>query len=105
MQQLTALWFPHSVFQGQKCSACSRAIVDKTIYNEFVKKLKAETEKLVSGDPAENFYCGPVINASAEASILGYIEKAKKDGNKLVTGGEKVKGLNGYFINRLFSKM
>ncbi len=84
-------------FQGQKCSACSRAVVDQKIYEEFVEKLKVAVEKLESGDPAENYYCGPVINATAEQSILNYIEIGKKEG-KLLCGGEKVKELPGYYI-------
>jgi 1-pyrroline-5-carboxylate dehydrogenase len=85
-------------FQGQKCSACSRAVVDKKIYVDFNKKLKAEVEKLQIGNPAENFQCGPVVNGKSEKSILGYIETAKKEGGKLLTGGSKVKGLPGYYI-------
>lgn len=84
-------------FQGQKCSACSRAIVDKQVYNEFVNKLKAAVEQIQIGDPKENYRMGPVINASAEQNILSYIEIGKKEG-KLIYGGNKVKGLNGYYI-------
>lgn len=84
-------------FQGQKCSACSRAIVDAKVYDKFVEKLKTETEKLKIGDPKDNFYSGPVINAISEAKILNYIKIGKKEG-KLLTGGKKVKDLPGYFI-------
>ncbi len=41
-------------FQGQKCSACSRAIVDERIYDKFLQKLKARVEQITVGDPAEN---------------------------------------------------
>lgn len=84
-------------FQGQKCSACSRAIVDKKIYAEFNKKLKVAVEKLQIGDPQENYISGPVINAGAEKTILEYIEIGKKEG-KLLAGGNKVKGMDGYFV-------
>lgn len=84
-------------FQGQKCSACSRAIVDKKVYNKFIKKLKVAVEKLTIGDPKDNFQMGPVINQSAEQNILSYIEIGKKEG-KLLTGGNKVKGLDGFYI-------
>ncbi len=84
-------------FQGQKCSACSRAIVDKKVYSEFVKKLKTAVEALKIGDPAENYPVGPVINAAAEQSMISYIEIGKKEG-KLLAGGKKAVGLNGYFI-------
>jgi len=84
-------------FQGQKCSACSRVVVDKSIYNEFVKKLKESVSKLKSGNPAENIYCGPVINKASYNKVLEYIEIGKKEG-KLLIGGNKVKDLDGYFI-------
>lgn len=83
-------------FQGQKCSACSRAIVDQNIYKEFVEKLKVEVEKIQQGPAEENFAAGPVISASAEKTILEYIEIGKKEG-KLLCGGGKAEG-NGYFI-------
>ncbi len=84
-------------FQGQKCSACSRAIVDAKVYDEFVKKLKVEVEKFQIGLPEDNFYSGPVINEKAEKSILNYIEIGKKEG-KLILGGEKAPGLKGFYI-------
>src|SRR6202040_402456 len=49
-------------FQGQKCSACSRAIVDGRIYDKFLEKLKGRVERLTIGDPAENVNMGAVIN-------------------------------------------
>lgn len=84
-------------FQGQKCSACSRAVVDEKVYDEFVGKLKIAVDALKSGDPVENYYAGPVIGASAEKSILEYIKIGKKEG-KLLNGGAKVPGLDGFFI-------
>ncbi len=84
-------------FQGQKCSACSRVVVDKAVYKEFVTKLKDEAEKIEIGDPYDNFRMGPVVSASSEAKVLEYIEIGKKEG-KLIHGGHKVKGLNGYYI-------
>ncbi len=73
-------------FQGQKCSACSRAIIDERIYDKFLDALKARVEKITVGDPAENPNMGAVINESSMKSILGYIEYGKKDG-RLITGG------------------
>lgn len=83
-------------FQGQKCSACSRAIVHKSVYDKFIKKLKEEVEKIQIGSGEDNFSMGPVINQAAENNILNYIEIGKQEG-KLLTGGSKVDG-NGYFI-------
>jgi 1-pyrroline-5-carboxylate dehydrogenase len=84
-------------FQGQKCSACSRAIVDQSVYDEFITKLKAQVETLRVGpadDPAN--YMGPVINESARKSILDYIETGKQEG-RLIAGGEPAPG-DGYFV-------
>jgi 1-pyrroline-5-carboxylate dehydrogenase len=83
-------------FQGQKCSACSRAIVHRDIYDEFLEKLKAITEKIAIGLPEDNVRMGPVINQGAMKSILNYIEIGKREG-RLITGGERAPG-DGYFI-------
>lgn len=65
-------------FQGQKCSACSRVIVDTKVYKEFVTKLKPAVEALAQGNPIDNHFMGPVVSAKAEKSILEYIEIGKK---------------------------
>jgi 1-pyrroline-5-carboxylate dehydrogenase len=84
-------------YQGQKCSACSRAIVDASIYDAFLDKLKEKADRLTVGapeDPAN--YMGPVINAAAQKSILRYIEVGKEEG-RLISGGEAGPG-DGYFV-------
>src|SRR6266699_7005155 len=84
-------------YQGQKCSACSRAIVAEKIYDTFVQKLVERTKKIKVGpsdDP--NNYMGPVVSQSAMKTILDYIEVGKKEG-KLLTGGKRAPG-DGYFI-------
>ncbi len=84
-------------YQGQKCSACSRAIVDAAIYDEFVDKLKAEVAGLKVGSAEDSGnYMGPVINEGAMKSILEYIEIGKKEG-RLIAGGGKAPG-DGYFV-------
>ena len=84
-------------YQGQKCSACSRAIVDESIYDEFLDKLKAKAEALTVGPSDDNKnYMGPVINSRAQESILKYIETGKTEG-RLITGGEAAEG-EGFFI-------
>ncbi|MDP2303551.1 MAG: L-glutamate gamma-semialdehyde dehydrogenase [Ignavibacteria bacterium] len=83
-------------YQGQKCSACSRAIVDQSVYKEFVTKLKAEVEKIQIGPGEENYFMGPVINESARQNTLGYIEIGKKEG-KLLSGGSIAEG-NGFYL-------
>jgi 1-pyrroline-5-carboxylate dehydrogenase len=84
-------------YQGQKCSACSRLIVVKKIHDEFLARLQAKVETLRVG-PSEDpdNYMGPVINASAVNSILGYIAIGRKEG-RLIMGGQRAPG-DGYFI-------
>jgi 1-pyrroline-5-carboxylate dehydrogenase len=85
-------------FQGQKCSACSRAIVDERIYDIFLQKLKARVEKITVGDPAENANMGAVINEGSMKSILDYIEVGKKDGRLITGGGRAANAGEGYFL-------
>ena len=84
-------------FQGQKCSACSRAIVDESVYDQFLEKLKRQTEALTQG-PSEqvNNYMGPVISPGSVNKIMSYIEVGKTEG-RLITGGERAAG-NGYYV-------
>jgi len=84
-------------FQGQKCSACSRLILDDKIYDEFMKKFIPTVEAITVGPTKDhNNYMGPVINESAYNSILEYIKIGKSEGT-LVCGGEPATG-NGWFI-------
>jgi 1-pyrroline-5-carboxylate dehydrogenase len=83
-------------FQGQKCSACSRVVVHQDIYDSFLEKLKAATEKIAIGLPEDNVRMGPVINQGAMQSILDYIEIGKREG-RLITGGGRAPR-DGYFI-------
>jgi 1-pyrroline-5-carboxylate dehydrogenase len=85
-------------FQGQKCSACSRAIVDERIYDQFLQRLKTRVERIPIGDPAANVYMGAVINEGSMKSIMDYIEVGKREG-RLITGGQRATAAGGgYFI-------
>jgi 1-pyrroline-5-carboxylate dehydrogenase len=84
-------------YQGQKCSACSRAIVVEKVYDDFLSRLVERVKQIKVGpteDPAN--YMGPVINEAAMKTILGYIDAGKKEG-RLLAGGNKAEG-EGYFI-------
>jgi 1-pyrroline-5-carboxylate dehydrogenase len=84
-------------FSGQKCSACSRAIIHQDIYDEVVSHVVELTNKITVGEAhLEGIGTGPVIDESAYNSILNYIEIGKGEG-KVVAGGGKAPG-NGYFI-------
>ncbi|MBN2538130.1 aldehyde dehydrogenase family protein, partial [candidate division WOR-3 bacterium] len=84
-------------FQGQKCSACSRAIVDAKVYDAVVEKVVALAKKYHVG-PTEDRknWLGPVINQKAFDSIMEYVEVGKKEG-RLVLGG-KAGPKEGFFI-------
>ncbi len=84
-------------YQGQKCSACSRAIVDDPVYDEFVEKLKAKVAAITVGAPEDRGnYMGPVISAGARKTILDYIEVGRGEG-RLIAGGAALPG-DGYFV-------
>ena len=85
-------------FQGQKCSACSRAIVDAKVYDKFVELLKKRVESITIG-PAQDLanFMGPVVNKGSMEKILGYVETAVREGGRLVTGGKRAAG-DGYFV-------
>ncbi len=84
-------------YQGQKCSACSRAIVDDPVYDEFVEKLEAKVAALKVGAPEDRSnFMGPVISAGARKTILNYIEVGRGEG-RLVAGGGVLPG-DGYFV-------
>jgi 1-pyrroline-5-carboxylate dehydrogenase len=84
-------------FQGQKCSACSRLIVDEAIYDQFVPMVAEKTKALRIGPPElSDAQIGPVVNESAMQKIKEYIERGKKEG-RLVAGGE-VHANEGFFI-------
>ena len=84
-------------FQGQKCSACSRTIIHKDVYDELAAKLVERAEKLTLGKP-ETFgiNMGAVIDQAAFNKIMEYIEIGKTEG-ELLTGGERW-GDKGYFV-------
>jgi len=85
-------------FQGQKCSACSRAIVLEEVYEEVLAKVVAKTKALSIGDAKDNFAVTPVVNQKAVDKIMYYIELGKKE-STLVQGGNLAKTENeGFYI-------
>ena len=85
-------------FNGQKCSACSRAIVDASIYDVFCDRLRERVSKIKVGDPAENAAAGPVINETAYARVLQYLEIGREEGSLLLGGEPFESSGEGYFI-------
>ncbi len=79
-------------YSGQKCSAGSRAIVEDSVYDVFVEKIRAGIDAISVGDPKENPRMGPVIHAAARDRILGYIEGAE---GRLIAGGKAIENEDG----------
>lgn len=83
-------------FQGQKCSAGSRAIIVDQVYDQVVQKVVEKTKQLTMGDVTQaETYMGPVVDENAMKKILDYIEIGKGEGRLLVGGGHQGPG---YFI-------
>jgi 1-pyrroline-5-carboxylate dehydrogenase len=75
-------------FSGQKCSACSRAYVDREVYDEFLEKLVARTSELVVGDGVHrDVFVGPVIDGQAVDRFRNAVELAQRDGGTVRYGG------------------
>jgi 1-pyrroline-5-carboxylate dehydrogenase len=84
-------------FQGQKCSACSRVIIDEAIYDELVPMIAEKTKQIRIGDPTDgDVQFGPVVSEKAFKTIRDYIERGKKEGRLLVGGDVDPK--EGHFI-------
>ncbi|MBA2735089.1 MAG: L-glutamate gamma-semialdehyde dehydrogenase [Acidobacteria bacterium] len=85
-------------FQGQKCSACSRAIIHTDVYDSMLEKIVERTEKIKVGDPTDTATSmSAVINQKAFKTINEYIEKGKAEGGRVLTGGG-ADGEQGFFI-------
>ena len=84
-------------FSGQKCSACSRAIIEAPLYDVFVERIRERVARLTIGNPIENANLGPVINKAALDSMLRYVEIGKKEG-RLIAGGNAPQIEGGYYL-------
>lgn len=85
-------------FQGQKCSACSRAIIDARVYDQMLEKIVERTAKIKTGGPDDaNTNMSAVINEKAFKTINDYIEKGKSEGGRVIAGGGS-DGEQGFFI-------
>jgi len=84
---------------GQCCCAASRTFVEDKIYDEFVERSKERAKKRTVGDPFDiNTEQGPQIDQEQMTKIISLIDAGKKEGAKLVAGGNRYQGLPGYFI-------
>ena len=87
---------------GQKCTACSRAIIERPIYDALVEKLVDKTRKLKVGNGLDpGVQIGPAVDEEQLNTDLEYIGIARKEGAQLLCGGNRLTGADydkGYFI-------
>lgn len=79
-------------FQGQKCSAASRAVVAEKVYDKFLQLVKEKAEKIKVGPPEDpSSTMGPVVNRTAQEKIMQYIQKGVGEGGRIIAGGGKAR--------------
>jgi alpha-ketoglutaric semialdehyde dehydrogenase len=85
---------------GQKCTATSRVIVERAIFEPFAERLATVARTWKLGDPLDpETQVGPVVSQSALATILGYLERGRSDGGRFLAGGGRAERLgDGYFV-------
>jgi aldehyde dehydrogenase (NAD+) len=89
------------LMSGQGCALPTRMIVARLIYDDVIARVSAMASTIKVGDPFEaDTVAGPVVNKAALQRITGIIERAKKDGARLIAGGERIGGdlAEGYFL-------
>ncbi len=87
--------------KGEVCAAGSRLFVEKKVHDEFIEKLVERAKKLQPADPLDpKTRFGALVSERQMQTVLGYIEKGKSEGAKLVAGGERasVGGGQGFFV-------
>jgi len=96
---ITALIRGAFEYQGQKCSAASRAYIPQSLWKEIKQELVDQTESILMGDVRDfRNFVNAVIDEAAFDKIMGYIEKAKNSNvAKIIAGGQGDK-TKGYFI-------
>jgi len=89
-------------FSGQKCSACSRLYVHESVADALLERILTRVKGVVLGEPSErSTWMGPVINAKAVKTFLDAVALAKKDGGRILCGGERASDgalAHGYYV-------
>ena len=87
---------------GQKCSACSRVYVSREVRDRFVEQLVEKTKQIKVGIPLDrDVWMGPLINERALKNYENAIERAKRDGGRILVGGRRIMDEpfnHGYFV-------
>ena len=86
-------WVVRSIIQnaGQTCSAGSRLVVEKKIHDDFVRRVVEKMEKLTVGPGLSNPDIGPLVSRKQLDRVVGYMETARQEGLRILTGGEALK--------------
>ncbi len=87
--------------KGEVCNAGSRLFVESKVRDQFMEKLVGRAKKMVPGDPLDpKTRMGAIVSQEQMQTVLGYIEAGKKEGAKLIAGGNRtsVDGGKGFFI-------
>lgn len=87
--------------KGEVCNAGSRLFVESKVKDEFLEKLVGRAKKMQPGDPLDpKTRMGAIVSQEQMQTVLGYIEAGKKEGAKLIAGGNRVSvdGGKGFFI-------
>ncbi len=78
---------------GQKCTATSRVFAHRSVLAELLERLRDQADRWVLGDPLDpHTTLGPVASADQLATVLGYVERARRDGARIVSGGGQPSG-------------
>ncbi|SHN40040.1 aldehyde dehydrogenase family protein [Cryptosporangium aurantiacum] len=86
------------VLSGQGCAFPTRMLIEDSVYDEVVERVKRIAESIVPGDPLEpGVVFGPVINEAAVERIVGMVERAKEQGATVLTGGRRL-DRPGYYV-------
>jgi len=85
--------------QGEICLCGSRILVERSIYQKFVDELVRRTKALIVGHPSdEKTNLGALVSEAHMNKVLGYIQLAKDEGGEILTGGNRIKIGEGYFV-------
>lgn len=80
---------------GQTCSAGSRLLVQRTVYERVLDRLAQQFERLRSGPPSMNLEMGPLVNAKQHARVRAIVERAQADGIRVAARGTIAAGASG----------
>jgi len=84
--------------KGEVCTAGSRLFLEESVHDAFLDRLQTHVGKLQQGDPLDpKTRLGPQVSEAQMRTILGYVDKGKSEGARLVTGGERPAG-KGFFV-------